>query len=366
MANTQNSLLAELRSIRHALAETAGGKAGGRLGPIRRALDRLERRLDRPARMAVLGEGNSGKSLLINYLLKHQVLPSGAFAGEGTQLLIRHAAEPAVHAVSLDGSRNRLTSKAFGRLVKPETLGPEPGARFIYDATIRPRPGMGAFNLVGGQRQGPQPPLRLIEIGLPLAFLSYVDIVEVRDSPDGPPASPSRRAFRQVDLTIWCTLATQAWKETEVAAFNRIPIANRRMAMMLVTYKDAIRRGKDEEKIIGRLRNATNTLFGDVVLVSLRDALQSLLASDAETKLRLFSDSNMEAAETAIRAMIDGWQTRRYVKAARLLHYAAERLKAHYPKQAAGIGLDYAARLDRLAAEFFHAPPSISLNDRAA
>ncbi|WP_088345369.1 MULTISPECIES: hypothetical protein [Rhodomicrobium] len=371
MASNQDSLMAELRSIRHALAEAAGGKPSALLGPVRRALDRLERCLARPLRMAVLGEENAGKSLLINYLLKHQVLPSGAFAGEGNQLLIRYAAEPAVHAVSPDGSRNRLTSKAFGRLIKPETVVARAmSASVIYDAATAGRSGprapmIGPGDLVGAPRKTPQAPMRLIEIGLPLDFLRHLEIVEVRASPDGALTSPSRRAFRKVDFSIWCTLATQAWKETEAAAFRRIAAANRKSALMLVTYKDAVRRGRDEEKIIARLRHAGGKLFDNVVLVSLRDALQSLLSPDADDARRLFADSNIEAAETAIRALADGRQQRRYRKAAGLLRHAAERLASH-ARQAGGAGLDTAARLNRLAAEFLDASPSLSLAERAA
>ena len=102
-----------------------------------------------------------------------------------------------------------------------------------------------------------------------------------------------------------------------------------------------------------------------MVLVSLRDALQSLLTPDLETARRLYDDSNIEAAEAAIRTMIEGHQQRRYRKAAALLRHVAERLAGH-ARQAGGAGLEIAARLNRLAGEFFDASPSIPLADRAA
>jgi hypothetical protein len=220
-------------------------------------------------------------------------------------------------------------------------------------------------DLIAGPRKLHRTPLRLIEIGLPLPFLRRLEIVEARESPEGGVSSPSRRAFRPVDLSIWCTLATQAWKETEAAAFRRISAANRKAALMLVTYKDAVRSGRDEDKIIARLRHAGAKLFDTVVLVSLRDALQSLLTPDVEAARRLYADSNMEAAEAAIRTMIEGRQQRRYRKAAALLRHASDRLAAH-ARQAGGAGLDLPARLNRLAEAFFDASPSIALADRAA
>ncbi len=366
---TEDNLLSELRAIRLALGNL-GGRAAARFAPVHLALARIERGLSRPVRLGVLGEQNSGKSLLINYLLKHQVLPSGGFAGEGTELLIRYAAEASVHAVKSDGTRNRLTSKAFGRLVKPEMRGAPPSSGVIYDARSAKAPGSQKSatpgHLMFAVRPEPQAPSKLIEICLPLGFLRNVEIVEVRAHPEGPAGSPSSRAFRQVDMTIWCTLATQAWKESEAASWKRIPAGRRRTALMLVTYKDAIRHGKDEAKIMARLRHQASTLFDDVVLISLRDAIQSLLASDQEDARQLHQQSNVEAAESAMTGLIQGWQTRRFQRAARLLRKLAARVAVGRPEQGGSPAHELASILNRLAAEFVNASPSISLKNKAA
>jgi hypothetical protein len=369
VATSEDSLLVELGSIRDALI-AANGAAGGRTARAAlRALSRLHDAVARPVRIAVMGEENSGKSLLINYLLKHQVLPSGSFAGENTQLLIRHAPEASVHAVGADGGRNRLTSKGFGRLVKPEMRAPDPNAGVIYDAT-RPqhRASLFAAGFSGGQPTTRQPPLKLIEIGLPLGFLRRVEFIEARGFPDSQASAASHRAFSRVDLAIWCTLATQAWKETEVAAWKRIPPGRRKLALMLVTYKDAIRRAVDEAKITARLSQAASGLFGDVVIVSLQQALQSLLTFDDEAARALHQKSNVESAENAIAGMIEAWQRRRLQKAGRLLGQLAERLGGL--ESVAGAGgarfTQLAERLGALAAEFLNASPSISLTEKAA
>jgi hypothetical protein len=316
-----------------------------------------------------MGEENSGKSLLINYLLKHQVLPSGAFAGENTQLLIRHAAEASVHAVGADGSRNRLTSKGFGRLVKPGTRPPAPNAGVIYDAT-RPQRASHASLIAAGLSGGPpaarQAPMKLIEVGLPLGFLRRVEIIEARGFPNGPASAASSRAFSQVDLSIWCTLATQAWKESEVAAWKRIPPGRRKLALMLVTYKDAIRRAADESRIAARLRQVTSGLFDDVVILSLHEALQSLLTSDEEAARALHHKSNIESAEKAMTGLIEAWQRQRLQKAGRLLRRLAESLGGPGPSASGGRSVQLAERLAALAAEFLNASPSISLTEKAA
>ena len=364
MAPSEDNLLVELGSIRDALI-AANALPAGRAA---RAAAHIYRAVARPIRIAVMGEENSGKSLLINYLLKHQVLPSGAFAGENTQLLIRHALEASVHAVGADGSRNRLTSKAFGRLVKPDTRPAKPNPGVIYDASRPQRSTYASMmaGLSGGSSNTQQTPMKLIEVGLPLGFLRRVEIIEVRAFPAGRASAASNRAFAQVDLAIWCTLATQAWKETEVAAWKRIPPGRRKLALLLVTYKDAIRRAEDEIRIAARLRQATSGLFNDVAIVSLQEALQSLLASDEEAALILRRKSNVEFAENAITSMIEGWQRRRCQKAGRLLQGIAGDLGGPDGWMAGATAPRLAERLALLAAEFLNASPSISMTERAA
>jgi hypothetical protein len=370
MARSEDSLLIELRSICDALVWVkvmTGGSVGK---PVLRAVTALNDALSRPIRIAVMGEGNSGKSLFINYLLKHRVLPSGSFAGETTQLLIRHAPEAMVHAVGADGQRNRLTSKAFGRLVKPDIHGATSTPGVIYDAT---RPDRGpayasliAAGIAGGPPVIPPAPMRLIEVGLPLEFLRHVEIIEVRGCPAGHASEAASRAFRNVDLAIWCTLATQAWKETEVAAWNRIPLGRRKLALMLVTYKDAIRRPHDVARITARMRQAGSGLFDDVAIVSLHEALQSLLTSDEEAAHTLRETSNIGSAEESIGRMIEAWQRRRLEKTARILDSLAVNLAAVDAGSAAKRTRHIAERLHALAADFLNASPSISFTERAA
>ena len=368
MAILDDNLLVELGSIRDALICARAAPGGQAARSAVRVVSRLHDAVARPIRIAVMGEENSGKSLLINYLLKHQVLPSGAFAGENTQLLIRYAPEASVHAVSADGSRNRLTSKGFGRLVKPEMRPANPNAGVIYDATRSqraPQAALIAAGLSGGARQQPAP-MKLIEVGLPLGFLRRVEIIEVRSFPIGPVSAASHRAFSQVDLAIWCTLATQAWKETEVAAWKRIPPGRRKLALMLVTYKDAIRRAADETRITARLRQATCGLFDDVVILSLHQALQSLLTSDEEAARALHHKSNVESAEKAITGMIEARQRQRLQKAGRLLQRLAEKLEGPQSRASGDRARHLAERLGLLAGDFLNASPSISLTERAA
>jgi len=367
VATIETDLLAELNAIRKALGAADKVRATPHYAIIDRAFTRIERSLTRPLRIGVLGEENSGKSLLINYLLKHQILPSTGFAGGSTAILVRHAPEPSVHAIRPDGIRNRLTSKAFGRLIKPETRRTVSTPSVIYDGLqSRGAPAPDPASLVFAAPKKADAASRLIEVGLPLEVLKQVEMIELRAFPEARPPGPVRQAFRSVDLTIWCTLATQAWKETEVLAWKRVPSVYRRGALLLVTYKDAIRREKDEARITARLRHATTALFGDVALISLRDAVQSLIAADAQEAGRLRVESNVEHVERAILAMIHNWQIRRLQKVGRLLHLIAAKLSRSGQGRNVVPNRELAFRLQRLALAFLRASPSISFTGRAA
>jgi len=366
----ENTLLSELRGAQYSLT------SGRRLHPAdhrliaSRALGRLERCFQRPLRVGVLGDENSGKSLLINYLLKHQVLPSGGFADDNTAVLIRYAEEPSVHAIAPDGSRNRLTSKAFGKLIKPETRAPAKAPSVIYDASrsesASAAEGQSSYAIFNHRKKA-SAPARVIEVRLPLRFLKRIEFVEMRGYPEKQTGSPASAVFRQIGMTIWCTLATQAWKETEALAWKRIPPVHRQGALMLVTYKDAVRREKDQAKIRTRLHKATRGLFDEVALVSLRDAVQSLIAQDGGEADRLRAESEIETVETALGYMIQTWQIRRLHKASRIIRMIGTRLgSALAADPARPCNRDVAIRLERLAKDFMHASPSISFAVEAA
>jgi hypothetical protein len=326
----------------------------------------------RPVRIAVLGEENSGKSLLLNYLLKHQILPSNRVSGEETEILVRYSREPSVYVANKDGNRNRLTSKAFGVLARPEVRSKPKSSNIIYQSSTSNGPGAshgnGAPNTPFLGRRASKPPSKLIEVGLPLEFLKHIELIEVRDLPEEKSTAPAAIAFRRVDMTVWCTLATQAWKETEAISWRRIPLVHRQYALMLVTYKDAIQDPRDEAKILERLRRATPTMFDDILLVSLKDAVASLVSGENENTAALRSGSNIDAVEFALVELVQRLQTRRLRKASRVLRsIAAVVARAESPNRyAEKRRREIAVKLDRIAQSFMDASPSVSLTVEAA
>src|SRR5262245_37603129 len=97
------AILAELRQARSRLD---GGPAA--LSPAIRALRRIEARLDRPLRLALIGEFNSGKSSLANLLARTETLPTAVVSNTRIPTLLSYARDPKICAMDDHGRRELL------------------------------------------------------------------------------------------------------------------------------------------------------------------------------------------------------------------------------------------------------------------
>lgn len=311
---------------RELLSRRFASSGDWRLFRSMRALARLETYLRRPLRVAVMGEQSAGKSSLINALMRRDVVPAGALAGIRAYLLLRYGPEAALHAVGNDGSRARLTSRALARMAGPEMRG-QPSGMTIYAAGEPAR----RDNLAGAGLlpQTPRPAgdsaMRLIEIIQPHALLRRADLVEGRGCPEEGAGKRILRHVLPVDLTVWCTLGTQAWKESERQSWRRLPAKLRRDAILLVTYKDALGSAKDEAKLIGRLERDAGPFFADIVLVSLRQAAEAIGPDGAIADEGRWRRSGLAAFETALDGRLADQENRRLARSLRFLTRLAAR-----------------------------------------
>ncbi|MBF9035444.1 hypothetical protein HKCCE2091_14450 [Rhodobacterales bacterium HKCCE2091] len=77
----------------------------------------------------------------------------------------------------------------------------------------------------------------------------------------------------QADGVIWCSPATQAWRQSEAAIWEEVPQALYDRSLLLLTRIDKIRGGEDRMRLMARVRRETQGLFRAVFPVSLLDAL---------------------------------------------------------------------------------------------
>jgi hypothetical protein len=335
------------------VTRAASGENRVRFARARRALRCVEAYLRRPLRVAVLGEQNSGKSSLINMLLRADVVPAGVLAALRTHLLLRHGPETAVVAVAADGARARLTSRALARMAVPEIRAATGGSPVIYSAAEpKAAPAREGKHAVATIRDAPQPAAdsaRLIELIRPHPLLQRAELLESRLYPPGSENSVLRRAFRPIDMAVWCTLATQAWKETEREAWQRFPASLGRDALLVVTYKDALANAKEEARLMGRLRRDAGPFFAGMLTVSARRAMEALGApgEGSIADPARWERSGAAAFEAALEEALARLHRRRLAKADGLLRRLAARLPESPAQSRSGT---VARQFERLAA----------------
>jgi hypothetical protein len=77
----------------------------------------------------------------------------------------------------------------------------------------------------------------------------------------------------EVDAVLWCTHATQAWRQSEAAVWDTIPEAVREKSVLLVTRFDKLTTDRDRRRVLARLGKETKGLFGEMFPISLTEAL---------------------------------------------------------------------------------------------
>lgn len=240
----QNKSVAELiGELQKARTEFSTAADVPRVAAASRALSRIEAALKRPPRIAVFGEFNTGKSSLTNLLIGRRARPTGVVTASPGATLLHYADPPVLHAISDDGGRHKLTSAAYQRL------------------TVQPA---------------------LTEIGLPLSKLKeyqIIDTVGVSDPSQVEDRALLSSAHNYVHGAIWCTLAPQAWKRSEIALWSSMPERIRQRSLLVVTHIDAIHGEHDLARIADRIRLETQGQFHDMALVSLKHALDALSPS---------------------------------------------------------------------------------------
>ena len=245
------------------------------LTPHELALHRLETRLNRPLRVAIAGEFNTGKSSLCNRLLGVDGLPTAALPNTSQPTRIAAASEPMIHLVFKDGRREPLVRGAVPALA-------------------------GLFR---------------IDVGLPGLRRSGLELLDFPGLGDSRFQRGSGDLLRhRCDMVVWCTAGTQAWKETERAAWSGLPERLRRASIIAITHGDLVPTPEDAVLLTERVRfeiledNAGVFLVStqaarapaDAGILALEDALDELAASLRLDRTRRASLMSARIIERAV------------------------------------------------------------------
>lgn len=239
--------------------------------PRRRAIERVRSLLQRPLRLGIFGEPGSGKSLLINVLLRQAIFPPGVLGGVRPLTLVRYGRANTLYSVTEKGARHRLTSKA---MLKAASGSHEPAEEphVIYkarDASARHGAPARRNGIAGTSSSAP---VAFLELHLDLPFLKEFEILEVpgRAAASGLPEL-AKRAIREVNLSLWLTSAAQAWKRSEATLWEGLRPTPAGASLLVVNHKDSLG-AQDRARLALRLEKETAALFSDRVMVSLKQA----------------------------------------------------------------------------------------------
>ena len=198
----------------------------------------IERNLiARKPRLALMGEFSAGKSTLSNMLLGSARLPVRITATRLPPVWISYGEEKAFR-VDLDGNETQLDIEEISGIQLEET--------------------------------------KMLKLFLNADILEICDLIDMPGISD-PNMSSSvwEDAFSEVDSVVWCTHATQAWRQSEAAAWELVRSKTNGDNLIIISQFDKLRTERDKSRVLQRVLKETKGLFKGVFPVSLTDALKA-------------------------------------------------------------------------------------------
>lgn len=188
-------------------------------------------------RLAFMGEFSAGKSTLSKLFLGNAPLPVQVTATRLPPVWMSYG-EEAAFAVGHDGTETPIDVSDLEAVCLEET--------------------------------------RLIRLFSRSETLEICDLIDMPGISDPSMSSDVwKSVLDEVDCVVWCTLATQAWRQSEAAAWEMISERTNGDNILLVTQVDKLRSERDTERVMARIRKETEGLFKAVYPISILDAINA-------------------------------------------------------------------------------------------
>lgn len=228
----------------------------------------LNIRLAKPVKMALAGEFSSGKTTLARMLLGRDYVTTKAAASAMPTVLFQYGKHEKLTLV---------TGKKWRGINRVDDLSEDE---------------MRAANFLS------------ITVDLPL-----LKRIEVFDTPGTSDPSRSVNQIEQiaknVDFAIWCTNATQAWRQSEVAMWDEMPEVLRKRSVLLVTHVDLPKVKQSLPRLMARMHKEAGPHFGKVLAIDLLSAITSRLDASFINDPVKWTESGGEACFAAINEVAD-------------------------------------------------------------
>jgi dynamin family protein len=255
------------------------------------ALAKLEALISVRPRVIVLGESNTGKTSLTNLLLDQAIVPDNVIANTRRPLMLRYA------------ETTRLTGITCNRTIDltDGDAGQHCTSNLICLEACIPNPRLAAFDLVDTPGLSTSVQLGAVE-------------------------------FQATDLVLWCTIATQAWKESERRLWMSIPRRHHWDAILVATHRDHLRDDNDMRKVCTRLATETAGCFRSIVLVC--------ASAQAEGRTGQRRDSGAAELDDRIEESLCAIAQRRHAAGYRLANHIVRKALTRIERRSAAAQVD--------------------------
>lgn len=248
----------------------------------------------RKPRIGIMGEFSAGKSTLSNLLLGQRALPEKVTATRLPPVWIAWGDEPA-HRVDVNGNTHPVSFEDLDDIPLDETL--------------------------------------YVRLFLTAEILEDCDLIDFPGISD--PNMDSEvweRVLGEVDGILWCTHATQAWRQSEAAVWEMVPAEVRTNSLLLVTRFDKLVSETDRARVLRRVERETSGLFERVCPISLTQALEAREGDD------LWESSGAHGLYTALAGIVERLGAQGGAPGRRAAGSPIDRLSRHDIETAAGEG----------------------------
>ncbi len=185
----------------------------------------------RRARVVILGEFSAGKSTLINLFTGNAKLKTQVTATQMPPVWMSYGTDEP-YRVDLSGAEHPVDPS------DPESIS-------VSDTMY-------------------------VRMFMQAPLLESFDLIDTPGNSDPNIASVAwERAAELADIAIWCSSSTQAWRQSELAAWRDVPEAVRANSILLLTRADKLTSDADREKVLNRVKREAGDLFTHIHMASL-------------------------------------------------------------------------------------------------
>ncbi|WP_375688551.1 dynamin family protein [Pseudooceanicola sp. LIPI14-2-Ac024] len=228
---------------------------------VARDTSRMKVAEPRKPRIALMGEFSAGKSTLANLLLERDVSPVKVTATQMPPIWYAKGT-PRASVVQRNGKEFPITLDGLGAVSLANTMA--------------------------------------IRVFLEAEVLDFCDLIDMPGTSDPNMVHDAWEGIlAQAEGVVWCTSATQAWRQSEAAIWEQMPPELWDKSLLLVTRMDKLVTERDRARVVSRVRREAGEFFRGVYPISLTEAFA---ARDDDDLLR---HSGTEAFVDALIALVE-------------------------------------------------------------